>query len=222
MNNKNVYANSKFEEPIWQKNYVVIGVDEVGRGALSGPMFVGAACLDKSYRKEIITLGIKDSKLLSKTQRERIAPVIKKNLLGYSIFSVSVRYINKCGIMNATKYAFKKVVDNLINKLGNKKYFVLLDGYEVVKFKNRFIRGQQAIIDGDAKSITIASAAVIAKVKRDAYMDRLSDQYPQYNWQKNKGYGTREHIWALKKYGKTRHHRDLYIRNFIKKANYSR
>jgi len=213
-------ANLDIEQSLWLKNLLIIGIDEVGRGALSGPMYVGAACLKPAIEDDEIVklnrMGINDSKQLTKEKREKLYPQIKKILLGFTTVAISVEYINKNGIQNATKKAFQKAAIKLMDKIGKNKYFILLDGYEITKIKHRYCKGQKGIIHGDSLSISIAAASIIAKVERDRYMDKLSLKFPRYKWDKNKGYGTKAHTQALKKLGKTPHHRDLYIRNFLK------
>lgn len=216
---KKTKANLEIEKTLWKKNLLVIGVDEAGRGALSGPIYVGAVCLKPIKNKkefiEINHMGINDSKQLTREKREMLIPQIKKISLDFTTVAISVAYINKNGIQNATKKAFQIAVSILIEKIGENKYYVLLDGYEITRIKHKYCVGQKGVIHGDSISISIAAASIMAKVKRDKYMDRLSSKFSQYKWNKNKGYGTKEHIRVLKKHGKTLHHRDLYIRNFI-------
>ncbi len=199
-----------FEKKLWQKGYLVVGVDEVGRGALAGPLVVGAVCFNffnknsKDYIKKILRLGINDSKKLSAKKRENLTEVIKKHCFAWAVSTVSARFINNYGIVRA----FQKGVREVINKLRNKKvkenpnqlstplinYFLLIDGFCVKYLRGISIRRQKAIVKGDIKSISIASASIIAKVFRDQLMNNLAKKYPKYKWEKNKGYGTKDHI----------------------------
>ena len=223
--------NFNFEKKLWQKGYLVVGIDEVGRGALAGPLVVGAVCFnffkkrDRDYLKQILRFGINDSKKISAKKREYLTEVIKKHCFAWVISTVSVKFINNYGIVRA----FQKGVREVINKLRNKEikenpnysstplinYFLLIDGFYVKYLRGISIRRQKAIVKGDTKSVSIASASIIAKVFRDQLMNNLAKKYPKYHWEKNKGYGTKEHIEALKKYGKTKLHRNLYLRKII-------
>ncbi len=141
-----------------------------------------------------------------------MAKVIKKNCLAWAVSTVSVRYINNHNIIRA----FQKGVRDVLRKLEIRNWklevYLLIDGFYIKYLRGVGLKNQRAIINGDEKSISIAAASVIAKVFRDRLMRRLAKKYPKYHWEKNKGYGTREHINALKKYGKTKIHRDLFLR----------
>lgn len=233
-----------FEKELWQKGYLIIGIDEVGRGALAGPLVVAGVVFPNFYQKgkpsffikKIESFGINDSKKLSDKKRKRLSEVIKKECLAWAIFKVSVPYINKKGITAAFRKGVKEVVGKLTKKVSEKlsnemikkqernpkdqttrlpNYFLLVDGFYVKHLRGWRLKNQKAVVDGDEKSISIASASIIAKVFRDQLMVHLAKKYPKYHWQKNKGYGTKEHIKALKEYGKTKFHRNLYLRKII-------
>lgn len=255
------------EKNLWEKGYLVIGVDEVGRGCLAGPLMVGAVCFpsfinDKSIVQnsetgndiycessipvDLSNIGINDSKLLSKMKREYLAKIITKNALFCATGQVSVGIINKKGIVAATEIAMRKAIKSIMQKVETGKqqqisskqkiasslqeeknmhstnyllhstnYYLLADAFRIKYLRGIGLKNQEAIIHGDRISISIAAASIIAKVARDALMEKLSLKYPIYLWHKNKGYGTREHIEALKKHGKTPLHRDLFIRNIV-------
>lgn len=186
------------------KNMIVAGIDEAGRGPLAGP--VVCACVIMSLEKDKIIEGINDSKKLSPSKREKLYDQILKTALDYSIVEIDEKIIDEINILNATKLGMKKALENL--KI--KPDIVLIDA---VKIESDI--KQENIIKGDALSYNIASASILAKVYRDRLMIELSKKYPQYNFAKHKGYGTKEHIEALKLYGKCPIHRNSFIKNFI-------
>jgi ribonuclease HII len=172
---------------------IVAGVDEAGRGPLVGPVFAGAVIIDQSC----IIEGINDSKKLSEKKREEIYQAIIQNY-AYGIGSASVREINEINILEATKLACKRAIE----AIPLKPDVVLVDGN--MRFPDtRYI----SIVRGDQISVSIAAASIVAKVSRDALMRKLSLVYPEYAWDQNKGYGTKAHLDALQKYGRTEHHR---------------
>ena len=177
---------------------VVAGVDEVGRGPLVGPVFAAAVIVDRSY----IIDGIDDSKKLSAKRREIVYHDITKHYV-YGIGSASVEEINTINILEATKLAYERAIANL----SITPDIVLVDGN--TKFSDkRYI----SIIKGDLLSYSIAAASIVAKVARDGLMDALARDYPDYAWHKNKGYGTQEHIAAIRTHGTTEHHRNFVVK----------
>lgn len=196
-----IFPTLNFEKELWKKGYLrVCGIDEVGRGSFAGPVVAGAVVFPKD-----ITLpeGITDSKLLKPRQREKLAEEIKKVALCWAVSEVSVRYINKLGIGKATQMAFRKAL-KLLDKQAD---FVLIDAFNI-KHLNR--KRQKAVKKGDRACISIAAASIIAKVYRDKLMKKLSKKYPKYDFSKHKGYGTRFHREAIKKYGLCRLHRKSF------------
>ena len=209
-----------YEQKIWNENQLVIGIDEVGRGCLAGPVYVGAVCYPHPSTSTInwetlSTIGINDSKKLSQKKREELSPFIQNSALAYAIGSSDVSMINSYGIVYAVQHAIYKAVEDISTKLKNKKVHLLLDAFELKKINDLQITGQTAIIKGDSKSISIASASIIAKVARDEMMNEISQQIPEYKWDHNKGYGTQDHRDAIKKYGKHPQHRDLFLRKIL-------
>lgn len=214
--------NLNYEKKLWQQGFLVIGVDEVGRGALAGPV-MAAACLfpnGKNFIKENNSQKIKiaDSKKLTPKQRFIAYQWIKKNCFAHGLGRVGVKRINKIGIVKAAakamRQAIKKLKDKIAQKINNKiKLFVLSDYFYIPYLKNGGIYHQKPIIYGDEVSFSIAAASIIAKVERDRLMIKLAKQYPFYKWSNNKGYGTLEHRTAIKKYGATKYHRRLFIRD---------
>ena len=181
----------------------IAGIDEAGRGPLAGP--VVCACVIMPLDEDKLIDGINDSKKLTEKKREELYDKIIERAIAYSIVEVDERTIDRINILNATKHGMKRALDGLKVKPD----IVLIDA---VKIDTDL--PQDNIIKGDAKSYNIASASILAKVYRDRLMKKLSVKYPQYNFAKHKGYGTKEHIENLKKYGKCELHRETFIKNF--------
>ena len=177
---------------------IIAGVDEVGRGSLVGPVYAAAVIL----KNKINTKLLKDSKLLSKKDREKLNIYIKKNSY-WSIGKASVKEIEKLNILNASLLAMKRA----IKKLKKKPRLVLIDGNKIPKLNNYKIKN---IIKGDQKIPEISAASIIAKVSRDRLITKMSKKYKNYSWDKNAGYGTSEHLKAIKKFGITKHHRKTF------------
>ncbi len=167
----------------------IVGVDEAGRGPLAGPVVAAAVIFSRAYDNK----EINDSKKLSRKKREQLFDVIKENALSYGIGIVEAKTIDEINIYEATKVAMK----NAISQLKHPYDLILTDAMKLEGFDAEVI----PIIKGDAKALPIAAASILAKVTRDRIMDDLSQKYPQYNFSKNAGYGTKEHLEALKKYG---------------------
>ena len=177
---------------------IVAGVDEVGRGSLIGPVYAAAVILDKNINKKIL----KDSKSLNKNKREILAKYIKKNSL-WAIRKASVKEIEKINILNASLLAMKRA----IVKLSKKPSLVLIDGNKLPEIKNYKLN---SVIKGDQKIPSISAASIIAKVTRDKMITNLGKKFKGYNWDKNYGYGTKQHLKAIKNLGITLHHRKTF------------
>jgi len=175
------------------------GTDEAGRGSLAGPVTAAAVILNKNFKSKLIT----DSKKLSINQREEAKKIILKNCIAYAIFSVSNQKIDEINILNASILAMQKS----INKLNHKVDFIIVDGNKFKPVNNIEFK---TIIKGDQKYLNIAAASILAKTYRDNYMKKIHKEYPEYNWEKNKGYPTKEHKVAIKKYGITKYHRKSF------------
>lgn len=210
--------NFQIEKQYWQRKLLVIGIDEVGRGALAGPLVVAGVCFSPAIIKvrDKERFLINDSKKIPPSRRENLAFWIKKNCLLYVIVKISHRIINQYGISFAFKKGIKQVVKKIVERLKRKKFIILVDGYlpkEIVnlRIKNQLV-DQKGIIKGDSLCFSIAASSIIAKVYRDQLMKKLSDRYPSYRWDKNKGYGTKEHQEAIRKNGISLIHRRSFIK----------
>lgn len=194
---------SPLEKNLVNKGYSVSGIDEVGRGPLAGPLFVGIYQINKDSK---IIEGVNDSKKLSEKKREYIYNLLTEDENLYSTESINEREIDKIGIVMAIKTAMEKVSANI------KSDITLIDGL----FKDKFnIDNYKTEIKGDSIHYSIAAASIIAKVQRDKLMIELSKIYPEYDFKNNKGYGTKTHIEALKKYGPCEIHRNTYIQGLM-------
>lgn len=185
---------------------LIAGVDEAGRGPLAGP--VVCACVIMPMEKDKIIDEINDSKKLSAKKREILFDKIKQIAIDYKIEFVDEKIIDEINILNATKMG----MENCINALNQKPEIVLIDAVKGLNIPYE----SESIIHGDALSYNIAAASILAKVSRDRYMKEMDKIYPEYNFAKHKGYGTKEHIQNLQKYGKCKIHRESFIKNFIK------
>ncbi len=189
------------EQKLWKSGYhYIAGLDEVGRGSFAGPVVVGATIFPKDFQ---IIEGLADSKLLKPRHREVLTELIKKEALAWSIAEISVTVINKVGIGKATQMAFRKA----IKSLKKSPDFVLIDAFYVNHFNRK---RQKPVKDGDKICASISAASIIAKVYRDKLMRKLHKKYPQYGFSKHKGYGTKAHQEAIKKYGLSRIHRKSF------------
>ena len=185
----------RFEnEAIAQGYRMIIGTDEMGRGPLAGPVVAAAVVLPRGAE----IFGINDSKKLSEKRREAIAEDIKQQALAYKIAQVSSEMIDRINILHAAELAMKEAVEAL--PFGD---YVLVDGQNQLDVRLPY----RNLIGGDAISISIAAASILAKVYRDHLMVQLDELYPQYHFAQNKGYGTADHYEALKKYGPSPVHR---------------
>ena len=174
------------------------GVDEVGRGCLAGPVFAAAVILNNN----IDIKDIKDSKKISFKKRILLSEYIKKNSV-YALGSATVKEIDKINILNASLLSMKRA----LIKLKTKPYVAYIDG--LFAPKNLSIKCK-TFVKGDSKITCIAAASIVAKVSRDLFMIKLAKKYPKYSWHKNFGYGTKDHLYGLKKYGITKHHRKKF------------
>ena len=192
---------------------LIAGIDEAGRGPLAGP--VVCACVVMPLDEDNYIDGINDSKKITAKKREELFEKIKYTALAYSIVEINEKIIDEINILNATKLGMQKAIEEVIKKLKERNLNLNCVLIDAVKLENLQVK-QQNIIKGDAKSYSIASASILAKVYRDNLMLEYARKYPEYGFEKHKGYGTKFHIESLKKFGKCEIHRDSFIKNFIK------
>lgn len=196
----------EFEKQFLDKGYKTIaGVDEAGRGPLAGPVCV--ACVIMPLDSDKIIEGINDSKKLTEKKRNELFDKIINTAIAYDIQFVDEKVIDEINILNATK----KGMSSCINNLKPIPDIALVDAVKGLETSVECF----SIIKGDAKSYSIAAASILAKVSRDRLMLEYDKIYPEYAFAKHKGYGTKVHIEALKKYGKCKIHRESFIKNFM-------
>ena len=183
----------------YNSKILVCGIDEAGRGALSGPVTISSVILPKNYYNP----EIKDSKKLSYLKRKKLFDEIKNVALDYVIVDVDNNKIDNVNILNATFFGMNKS----IKKLNLSADIYLIDGN---KFQTKMKLNYKCIIGGDNLYQSIAAASILSKVHRDKYMAKIGKRYPQFDWINNKGYGTKKHIDSIKKYGHTMYHRNTF------------
>lgn len=185
--------------PYMHENLVEAGCDEAGRGCLAGAVYAAAVILPHDFRNELLN----DSKQLIEKQRYALREVVEREALAWAVGVVTPEEIDRINILNASFLAMHRAVDQL--KL--RPEHLLIDG-------NRFKKYQDVphttVVKGDGKYMAIAAASVLAKTYRDDYMNRLAEEYPQYDWDSNKGYPTKKHREAIRLYGTTPYHRMSY------------
>lgn len=185
----------------------IAGVDEAGRGPLAGPVVAVAVIFDsKTFIEEV-----NDSKKVSENKRELLYDIIIKTAVAYGVGVVDEKTIDEINIFQATMRAMKGAVSNL--KITPD--LVIIDGNKTFETKLK----TKSIVKGDSLSFSIAAASIIAKVTRDRIMRKASEDFPEYLWSKNKGYGTREHIRAIKKYGPSSLHRTSFLGNILERES---
>lgn len=201
-----VLPTLKVEKTLWNQGLeFVAGIDEVGRGSWAGPLVAAGVILPHDFK---LPVGLKDSKQLTKKKREVLDVLIKNSAVAYSIVEVTHEKIKNVGLGAANQMAFRKIIKNL----NPQPDFTIVDAFRIKYFNKS---KQMAIKFGDARCATIAAASIIAKVYRDKLMDKLSGIYPNYGFEKNKGYGTKIHQDAILKYGFCHIHRTNYNLNFL-------
>ncbi len=192
------------------------GTDEAGRGCLAGPVTAAAVILPLDFQNIVLN----DSKQLSEKTREKLRPIIEIQAISFSVTHLHPKEIDEINILNASM----KGMQESVLKLNPLPHFIIVDGNRLLNaklglkntFGKQFSKAEikllqsipnQSIIKGDSKFMSIAAASVLAKTYRDDYMNRIHEEFPMYNWKKNKGYPTKEHREAIRKYGVTKYHR---------------
>lgn len=172
------------------------GTDEAGRGCLAGPVTAAAVILPENFENKILN----DSKQLSERTREQLRPIIEEQAVSFAVTHLEPVVIDDINILNASI----KAMQESILKLNPKPEYIIVDGN---RFKPVLDIPHNCIVKGDAKFMSIAAASVLAKTYRDEYMNKIHEEFPMYNWKQNKGYPTKEHREAIRKYGVTKYHR---------------
>lgn len=180
-------------------NNLEVGTDEAGRGCLSGPVVAAAVILPINFKHPLLN----DSKKLTEKQRKQLVPIIEKEALAFGVAFVDEKEIDELNILQASITAMHRAIDSL--KI--EPEFIIVDGNKFRPYKNI---PSETIVKGDGKYLSIAAASVLAKTYRDVYMEKIHKEYPQYNWQKNKGYPTKEHRKAITETGSCIYHRQSF------------
>lgn len=195
----------EFEKEALAKGYKsVCGVDEAGRGPLAGPVCAATVILPEG----VIIDGVNDSKKLSEKKRESLFDVIREQALSYSIAYATVDEIEEINILNATMLAMRRAIDGLDIKAD----YAMIDGNKIPPIDI----DAECIVKGDAKSMSIACASILAKVSRDRLLYKYAEEYPMYGFDKHKGYGTKVHREAILKYGPCPYHRKSFLKKLYK------
>lgn len=179
--------------------YYETGTDEAGRGCLAGPVTAAAVILERDF--DIALLN--DSKLLNENTRNLLRPIIEQQAVSYYVSNIEPKIIDEINILNASI----KAMQECVVKLTPEPSYIIVDGN---RFKPVNDIPYSCIVKGDSKYMSIAAASVLAKTYRDAYMEKIHEEFPMYNWKKNKGYPTKEHRDAIRKYGITKYHRKSF------------
>lgn len=183
----------------------IAGVDEAGRGPLAGPVYAAAVILPEDVRLD----GINDSKKLSPKKREELFEEITEKAVAYAVFSADEKQIDEINILRATHMA----MNGAVSRLSQKPDYVIIDGNSISGMEIP----HETVVKGDSKSISIAAASILAKVSRDRYITKMAELYPEYQFEKHKGYGTKEHVEAILKYGASPIHRKTFLKKILEK-----
>lgn len=183
----------------FQNKLIEAGVDEAGRGCLAGPVFAAAVILPKKFKSELLN----DSKQLSEKKRDELRPIIENEALAWAVGIASHEEIDKINILNASYLAMHRAIE----QLKKQPQLLLIDGNRFRKYKNL---PHKCVVKGDGKYMSIAAASILAKTHRDEYMFKMHEEFPQYEWKKNKGYGTLKHRIAIEQYGESAIHRKSF------------
>ena len=191
--------NGKLLQNHFYKDLIEAGCDEAGRGCLAGSVYAAAVILPEDYENPLLN----DSKQLTEKRRYELRPIIERDALSWAVGIVTPEEIDRINILNASFLAMHRALDQLTLR----PQAVIVDGNRFRKYHDL---PYTTIIKGDGKYLSIAAASILAKTYRDDYMNRLAEEFPQYGWQQNKGYPTRQHREAIRQYGTTPYHRMSY------------
>lgn len=183
----------------YYKNIFEAGTDEAGRGCLAGPVTAAAIILPEGFSNDILN----DSKQLSHSKRDVLREILEQQALSFSVCHVFQDEIDEINILNASFLAMHRALDAMTQAPS----FILVDGNRFNPYPNI---GHECIVKGDGKYMSIAAASILAKTHRDEYMAKIHEEFPMYNWKKNKGYPTKEHREAIKQYGLSPYHRKSF------------
>jgi len=183
----------------FKDDIIECGTDEAGRGCIAGPVTAAAVILPKTFKNDVL----RDSKKLTHTNRTALRKILEKEALSYGITHIFMETIDEINILNSSILAMHKSIE----KLSPQPEHIIVDGNRFKPFKNI---PYECIIKGDDKYLSIAAASILAKTYRDEYMENIHEEFPMYNWRKNKGYPTKEHREAIRKYGITKYHRKSF------------
>ena len=186
-------------EGYYYKGKIEAGCDEVGRGCLAGSVYAAAVILPEDYQNELLN----DSKQLTEKKRYELREIIERDAVAWAVGIVTPEEIDKINILNASILAMHRALD----QLKVRPEAVIVDGNRFKKYKNL---PHTTIVKGDGKYLSIAAASILAKTYRDDYMNKLAEEYPQYDWRLNKGYPTKKHREAIRQFGITSYHRKSY------------
>lgn len=196
----------EFEEEFYRRGYgVIAGVDEAGRGPLAGDVYAAAVIFERGTVIE----GLNDSKKISPKKRDMLFEVIKEKALSYSVGVATVSEIEELDILNATFLAMRRAIEGL----SVKPEFVMVDGNQHIR---KLEIENEPVIKGDSLSMSIAAASILAKVERDRYMEKMAEEYPQYEFSSHKGYGTARHSQLIRELGPCPIHRLSFLKNILK------
>jgi len=191
-------------KPYFREDCIEVGLDEVGRGCLAGPVVTAAVILPKDFDFPIV----KDSKKLSEKKRKEAFDLIKEKAIDYTISFIPPETVDKINILKATMLGMHTCLTDLDTNFQH----IIVDGNYFDNYKHI---PHECVIKGDNEYYSIAAASILAKVSRDEYMKKLHNDFPDYKWDGNKGYGSSEHIEVIKKIGITEHHRKSFLKNIL-------
>ena len=183
----------------FKNDMVECGTDEAGRGCIAGPVTAAAVILPKTFKNDLL----RDSKKLTYLNRKTLRKILETEALSYGVTHIFMKTIDEVNILNSSILAMHKSIE----KLFPEPEHIIVDGNRFKPFKNV---PYECIIKGDDKYMSIAAASILAKTYRDEYMEKKHEEFPMYNWKKNKGYPTKEHREAIRKYGITKYHRKSF------------